>query len=169
MSDFNGAFLSGVALACAGFMAKEYITFQIKSHRLRRLLSANAGETVSGFKSHLPSLEEIFKNLESDSANFIWEGEGSGSEPAFLADVPIYLSTGESTLALRFYDVRGRIDTIRAEFNTAIRNIIVDPNNRSQYTKIAQSCIHDLQRNYEEACKTGTELCAELRERIRYY
>ena len=167
MESSTGSFLSGVALALAGFVIKEAATTQMKTYRLRKVLIADAESTVSGLTAHGETLPTLAKAIEDGGApSFIWEGQDSGAQPPFLADVPIHLSPTETKLALDFYAAQGRIAAIRDEFNGAVRGIVTDPTNGPSFGKIAKACVHDLQRNYVEACATGNSLAAELKARL---
>ncbi len=166
MAGFTETFLSGVALAFVGFMGKEIITSQKERHKIRKILITDANDTVAGLDVHLPSLSVIRKNLDEGGANFIWEGEGAGSEPSFLNDVPTRLSPRETSLVLSFYDSKGRLDAIRTEYNLAIRNSVVDQGNREQHIKITKACLSDMERNYKEICDVGKAMAAELQKRL---
>jgi hypothetical protein len=50
----------------------------------------------------------------------------------------------------------------------AIRNIVTEDNKRDQFNKIALSCVHDMQRNYGDACETGKALSALLKKNLWY-
>lgn len=166
MADASvGSFMSGVALATVVFVLNEVISFQIKAYRLRKLIVTDAESTVAGLVSNRESLPGIESGLDGEtSASFIWEG--AGAPPTFLGDVPVYLTTGESALALNFYSAQGRIDAIRSEFNDAVRGLLTDATKRTEFSKIAIACLHDLERNYKEAEQSGNALSALAKKNL---
>jgi hypothetical protein len=76
----------------------------------------------------------------------------------------VYLTTGESSLALRYYAAQDRIDAIRSEFNDSVREVLTDPTKEDVYAAIAIACLHDLEKNYAEAQESGTALAKLVRE-----
>jgi hypothetical protein len=164
MADVGvGSFLSGVALATVGFILNEVISFQIKAYRLRKIIVVDAESTVAGLVENLASFGEIESSLnDGKAASFIWEG--AGGPPSFLGDIPVYLTTRESALALRYYAAEDRIDAIRSEFNDAVRGVLTEKDKKDAYTAIAISCLHDLKRNYEEARESGNALAALVKK-----
>jgi hypothetical protein len=157
------SFLSGVGLAIVGLAINEAVSFQIKAYRLRKLIVVDADSTVAGLVAHMATFGDIEKGLQDgQAASFIWEG--AGGPPSFLGDIPVYLTTGEATLALRYYAAEDRIDAIRSEFNDAVRGVLTETAKSDAYIAIAISCLHDLRRNYEEARESGIALAALVRQ-----
>jgi hypothetical protein len=162
MTDSTQSLFTGIALATFGFMLKEAATTRMRAHRLRKVLKADIASTLPGLREHKPLLSKMKMDLADNSVSYIWDSSSHASSPAFLADVPIYLSIAETTALLRFYDCLSRIDAIRTEFNGAVRCVITDAQNRDQYRKIAVACLGDLDRNYVEALTFGDLSLAEL-------
>jgi hypothetical protein len=157
------SFLSGVALAIVGLAINEAVSFQIRAYRLRKLIVIDAESTVAGLVANLATFSAVEAGLEKQkAASFIWEG--AGGAPSFLGDIPVYLTTAESALALRYYAAQDRIDAIRSEFNDAVRGVLTETAKEDAYVAIAISCLHDLKRNYEEARDSGTGLAALVRK-----
>ncbi len=157
------SFLSGVGLAIVGLAINEAVSFQIKAYRLRKLIVVDAESTVAGLVANLATFANVETGLQNgQAASFIWDG--AGGPPSFLGDLPVYLTTAESGLALRFYAAQDRIGAIRSEFNDAVRGVLTETAKEDAYAAIAISCLHDLRRNYEEARDSGTALAALVRQ-----
>jgi hypothetical protein len=157
------SFVSGVGLAIVGLAINEAVSFQIKAYRLRKLIVVDAESTVAGQVEQMKTLPAVEESLrEGQAASFIWEG--AGGPPAFLGDIPVYLTTAESTLALEYYAAQDRIDEIRSAFNDAVKGVLTETGKQDVYAAIAIACLHDLTRNYEEARISGSALAALVRK-----
>ncbi|HUX28838.1 MAG TPA: hypothetical protein VMV39_08615, partial [Terracidiphilus sp.] len=73
MSHFLVGVASGVTAAFVGFLLKEWITSAIRGYHIRMLLFAEIKEAIRGLKDHYPTLDNIEKNIGTDSRAFIWD------------------------------------------------------------------------------------------------
>ena len=156
-------FLAGVLVAVASFLIKEMITGIVSGIRYRKRLAIDIKMTVEAFKQHYPELEKIKTNLSAPEAkaSYIWDSQSDSWGD--LQKNTQHLRPDEATQCANFYDVLGRIEEIRKEYNLSVRGMISDQEKKERLKDSAEACLSDLQKNYRQAIRTGCECMIELK------
>jgi len=162
MNASTATFIIGVLVAVASFLIKELTADSVRAVRFRMRLAEDIKMIVENYKAHYPELEHLKDAVPKNEPAFIWDSAPGDS--ASLSQAGHYLEPLEASQCSRFYDNLSRMNEIRAEYNLAVRSIVIDEEKRVLHISIALACLGDLQKHYQQVISRGCKSLLELKK-----
>lgn len=154
----------GVLIATFSFMLKEALSYFWDGIRFRRRLVEDIKIRLQHYDDHYPELGRLKAGVSAPkpAASFIWDS--SVEEDWSMTENFVHLRPLEAAHCAAFFDALSRIDEVRAEYNDAVRGLIINSEKLPQYASIAVSCLSDMEEEYADVIRVGSESLLELSE-----
>ena len=162
MNASTATFIVGVLVAVASFLIKELCADSVRAVRFRKRLVEDLKMIVENYKSHYPELQDLKEAIPKNQPAFIWDTAPGDSSS--VSEAAHYLKPLETSQCSRFYDSLSRMNEIRAEYNLAVRGMVIDEDKRALHSLIARACLGDLEKHYQQVIGRGCKCLLELKK-----